>query len=322
MAEATKISWTHHTWNPWIGCAKVHAGCTHCYAEAFAKRTGKAQWGTAGTRVKTSDKYWRDPIKWNRAAQQAGERHRVFCASLADVFEDWQGPVLHHSGEQLFWSNGERVPMKKGHGKVPVTLGDLRLDLFSVIDRTPHLDWLLLTKRPENVLEMWPKVWEHGCPRTADEKPITAPRPNVWLGTSVSDQATANTYLPRLLKNRALVPVLFASCEPLLGPMRFDQIEREDGFGWVALDNVLTGWHAHKQGGWTDDKKLDWVIVGGESGAKHRDMEHEWARAMRDECRSAGVPFFFKQSSGPKPGQGVELDGEIIHEFPVPRIAA
>lgn len=133
MAEQTRIAWTDHTFNPWIGCQRVAPGCEHCYAEAFAKRYHKAAWGPNGTRVKTSESYWRQPLKWNRESQggvcvecgippysngfvvdcdcgQVGACHelrrpRVFCASLADVFEDWQGPIVDSKGRQIHTSH-------------------------------------------------------------------------------------------------------------------------------------------------------------------------------------------------------------------------
>ncbi len=322
MAENSAISWTDHTFNGHIGCQKVHAGCTNCYAESFAKRTAKAKWGADGTRVKTSDDNWRKPLKWNRDAEKAGERKRVFCSSLADVFEDWKGPVLDHHGLQLYTINGDEFFTEGEYPECrPVTLQDIRMKLFKLIDATPWLDWLLLTKRPENVMSMWPQ-----CGFANAVVPGTLGRyryfENIWLGTSMSDQPTANKWTLALLKNRALVPILFASCEPLLGPIAFDRIEimhgdPSDTSWFMSLDNALTGWHAHKQGGWTDEKKLDWVIVGGESGGKHRPMDLAWACSLRDQCAAAGVPFFFKQSAGRFPGTGTELDGEKIQQFPV-----
>lgn len=126
MGETTAISWTDHTFNPWMGCTKVSPGCDHCYAEGLGKRTGKVQWGDDAERVLTSDGYWKNPLKWNRAAEAEGRRHRVFCASMADVFED-------------------RPELDEPRGR-----------LFEVIGNTPWLDWQLLTKRPQNVLRMVP----------------------------------------------------------------------------------------------------------------------------------------------------------------------
>jgi hypothetical protein len=111
MAEKTKIEWTHCTFNPWRGCSKVHAGCAHCYAEREAKRfpANRGIWGPNGTRVKASAAMWAEPAKWNAQAQAAGERRRVFCASLADVFEDWDGAIHDHNGDQLYCLPGGEI---------------------------------------------------------------------------------------------------------------------------------------------------------------------------------------------------------------------
>ena len=129
MAENSNISWCDHTFNPWIGCQKVSPGCDSCYAEALMDtRFGKVQWGPEGERKLTSDANWRKPLTWNRKAATAGERPRVFCASLADVFDN-QAPQA--------W----------------------RRRLWSLILDTPNLDWLLLTKRPQNISKMMPWNW-------------------------------------------------------------------------------------------------------------------------------------------------------------------
>lgn len=233
MGENSKIQWTDHTFNPWIGCAKVSAGCANCYAEDLMDtRYHKAKWGVNGTRVPTSPANWREPVKWNREAERDGVRRRVFCASLADVFEDRE------------------------------ELEPWRAHLFDLIDKTPHLDWLLLTKRPENI---------H----------LDAVRRNVWLGTSVENQDAADTRIPHLFK--APGAVRFLSCEPLLGP--------------VDLGAYIHG--------------LDWVIVGGESGNKARPCMVDWIRAIRDQCKEAGVACFIKQLGALPftPHPGVEWNG-------------
>ena len=135
MAENSKIEWTHHTLNPWIGCQKVGPGCDHCYAETFDKRFGGTRWGAHADRTRTSAANWRKPLAWDRAAAKAGERHRVFCASLADVFDN--------------------------HASV---LPEWRDDLFGLIRATPNLDWMLLTKRPGNIAKMLPADWGAGYP--------------------------------------------------------------------------------------------------------------------------------------------------------------
>lgn len=179
--------------NPWRGCTKVSRGCANCYAEAGSKRNPAVLgvWGDAGTRVIASESYWRLPLKWDRQAAKAGERRRVFCASLADVFED--RPELVSPRQRL----------------------------FRLIGDTPYLDWLLLTKRPENVLRMthdeWcPPVPGHVSQNAGDGHSWKWPS-NVWLGVSVEDQQRADERIPILLQTPAAVR--FLSCEPLLGPL-------------------------------------------------------------------------------------------------------
>lgn len=138
MAENSNIEWTRHTFNPWIGCQKVGPGCDHCYAEAWDARGLQRQetrWGAHAERTRTSPANWRKPLAWNKAAQAAGERHRVFCASLADVFDNH-----------------------------PSILPEWRADLWALIRATPNLAWMLLTKRPGNIAKMLPDDWGNGYP--------------------------------------------------------------------------------------------------------------------------------------------------------------
>lgn len=267
--ENSKIEWTDHTFNPWEGCTKVSEGCKHCYAEALRDhRFKKVQWGPQGERLRTSAENWGKPAKWNKQAQKAGIRYRVFCASLADVFEN--NPQL------LDW----------------------RQELFAMIEQTPSLDWLLLTKRPQHVFDFVPKHWLAGLPV------------NVWLGTSVENQEQADKRIPHLLAIPA--KVRFLSMEPLLGAVdlrRFEYPYQEDAPGLNSGHDWLTGetWqHSSIFGGgnsWlTNDeredygeKRIHWVIVGGESGAKARLMHPNWVRKIRDDCQKTGVPFLYKQ---------------------------
>ena len=226
MAKNSQIEWTHHTFNPWWGCRKVSAACDNCYAESWAKRTGQELWGARAPRRFFGEVHWTEPIKWNRDARIAGKRERVFCASMADVFE--RRSIL----------NVERSR------------------LWKLIEDTPNLDWLLLTKRPQHVSTMTP--WHDDWPR------------NVWIGTSIENQRIAEQRLPFLLKINAAVR--FLSCEPLLG----------------ALD--LRTWF-HRRG----YRPIDWVIAGGESGPNSRPMHPDWATGLLRQCQDAGVPFHFKQ---------------------------
>ena len=147
MAEITGIAWTDSTFNPWIGCTKVGPGCDNCYAEALMdKRWKRVQWGSGQPRERTSAANWKQPLLWEREHEafmlMHGRRRRVFCASLADVFDN------------------EAPPQWRG-------------ELWALVKATPHLDWLILTKRVGNVQSMAP----------ADGLP-----PNVWLGATMVNQ--------------------------------------------------------------------------------------------------------------------------------------
>lgn len=283
----TGISWTDYTFNAWMGCTKVSPACKFCYAERdFDHRYHMTKWGDAGTRVRTSSKNWAQPHKWNEQAKRDRVRRRVFCASLADVFEDWKGEIRDSHGDTLMicpkghrdsfvWSQAPHsLPCSSECGEQmrPMNMDDVRADLFKLIDATPMLDWLLLTKRIENVHRMWPFV-PTVIPRISR---LGKFRRNVWLGTSVENQKYLEIRLPELSGTKDLCPVQFLSCEPLLGPLDFAM--RADGTG-----SALT------EGG------INWVIAGGESGPEARPSNPDWYRSLRDQCSAAGIPFHFKQ---------------------------
>lgn len=195
MGSNSKIEWCDHTFNPWFGCTKVSEGCKHCYAEQLMdKRWNKVQWGPQGKRAKTSNANWTEPLRWNKQAGQLGIRYRVFCASLADVFDD-------HPSVQSTW----------------------RRDLFFMMAGTPNLDWLVLTKRPENF---------HG------QVPWSRLPMNIWVGTSVENQEQAEKRIPRLLDIPA--KVRFLSMEPLLGDVKLN-----NGIDWVIVGGE-SGPHARQ----------------------------------------------------------------------------
>ena len=234
MSQNTSIEWTHHTANPWWGCTKLSPACDNCYAEVIARRLGEklfgqaVGWGPGAERRYRVDETVSDARKWDRAAARAGERHRVFCSSMADVFEGLaeQRPYLER--------------------------------LCALIEETTHLDWLLLTKRPNQITRL--AKWGTGeWPR------------NVWTGCTIENQEWADRRLPHLL---AVPSVLrFVSVEPLFS----------------ALD--LRSQLGHGPG------QINWVICGGESGQRARGVPDviDWYRDLRDQCVAAGVPFFFKQ---------------------------
>jgi protein gp37 len=296
--ENSKISWTDHTFNPWIGCTKVSPGCLNCYAETqdvrrfsktlpgCSKDAPVSHWGKGAPRYRTSAAMWEQPVKWNKEAAEhqtdldarpkisdarneqpeiwIAKRPRVFCASLSDWLDD----------------------------EVPI---EWLADLLDLIRRTPHLDWLLLTKRPQNwearlseiirlwrmaqseavVLETaaWVDSWLRG------QKPA-----NVWIGTTTEDQTRADERIPALFRIPARVR--FLSCEPLLGPVVLPIGQVMQGFP----KHITAAGHAVGA-----PLGIHWVIVGGESGTRARPMHPEWASSLRDQCAVAGVAFHFKQ---------------------------
>lgn len=256
MSANTKIEWADHTFNPWIGCTQVSPGCDNCYARAWDRRfavSGHARrWGPGVPRQRTADSTWAMPVKWNKQAAAAGVRYRVFCASLADVFDN-------------------EVPAK------------WRMDLFTLIHATPHLDWLLLTKRIGNVMPM--------C--SGDSLMFDMIQERVWLGATVVNQEEADRDIPKLLAVPARVR--FLSMEPLLGTVDIG-LMCENWSDDIVMDPETGARECCKKCDYTGiGNDIDWVIVGGESGPNARPMHPDWARALRDECQAAGVPFFFKQ---------------------------
>lgn len=176
MGEFSKIEWCDHTFNPWIGCQKVSRGCDHCYAEHLLDhRFHRVVWGPRGERKRTSAQTWRDPVRWNKQAAAGGVRYRVFCASLADWLDNQA---------EASW----------------------RADLVALVGSTAHLDWLLLTKRPENFRKLVPAWADNGCPD------------NVWFGVSSEDQRNFDHRWPIAATVQA--SVRFISYEPALGPLR------------------------------------------------------------------------------------------------------
>lgn len=300
MSENTSIEWADHTFNPWEGCAKVGPGCDHCYAETRnARFAGGAavNWGPGAPRRRTSAANWKKPLAWNMQnfiqcedcghrgpgvpwrdlgpnmgivddGHQCGKcssrnveptRARVFCASLADVFDNAVDPQ---------W----------------------RFDLMRLIEQTPNLDWLLLTKRIGNAAAMLDEAVlaiNHGRWNWRDNA-----FPNVWLGATIVNQAEADRDIPKLLA----VPVArrFLSMEPLLGPVDLTAIPMS-GSGHHEFDPIITANVLRRAEAYPPLPSLDWVIVGGESGLGARPMSPDWARGLRDQCAAAGVPYLFKQ---------------------------
>lgn len=337
MGENSNIEWTDHTFNPWIGCAHVSPGCENCYAENntyfvnIQRSKGKELWGVNAPRHIASEQMWRKPFAWNAAAAEVDERHRVFCASLADVFED--RPDL-------------RVP---------------RARLLGTIALTPHLDWLLLTKRPEGVMRLVEAVARdlHSDPnrsRTQERRRddaaynladrwVDGKAPaNVWIGATgedcrrVLDRAEALDKIPARVK--------FMSAEPLLEDIA-PALETVLGIEWEEpseIDEAIAIMEGKDPpfGSWVRrfPSQLDWIIFGGESGVNARPCDIEWIRRGVDVCRGAHATPFVKQlgskvhstavswpnklpTKHKKGGDITEFPPDLrIREFPTPRSAA
>lgn len=243
MGRDTTIAWCHHTWNPWRGCAVKSEGCKFCYAEAGSHRNPAVLgvWGPHGRRSVAAEAYWRLPIGWNRDAAQAGERRRVFSLSLGDWLED-------------------RPDLNAPRGRLLATIG-----------LTPHLDWLLLTKRPElfrdclvDAMGTGNPVWDNALHHVRDRWLDGIAPANVWAGASVENRSRGIERIQLLREIPARVH--FLSAEPLLGDL-----------------------------GELDLSGIDWMILGGESGPNARPCHVRWIGDQIARCRRQGVFIFVKQ---------------------------
>lgn len=257
--------------------------CGHLFAWGTASRSIGSRFLPPNVANRTGRSIWGPPATTER---------RFF----AD--KHWQEPLKWNAaaekvGERARVFSASMADVFEDHPEV----GPHRERLFRLVEQTPWLDWQLLTKRPENVLRMIPEAWH------------TNPPANWWQGTSVENQAAADERIPHLLQVPA--PVRFLSCEPLLGPVVLEQVYDGRYMHW------LTG--EYQDG---DRKKriidgLSWVIVGGESGPKHRQMDVAWLASLVNQCQAAGVAVWVKQDSGPYPGkQGRIPDDLMIQQLP------
>lgn len=271
IVDGSAIEWTDYTHNPWWGCQKVSPGCKHCYAEAYDQyRAGGLHWGP-GSRRMLSDGHWRRPRRWNARAERAGRPALVFCASMADVLEAHPDPTID------------------------AQLDEQRARLFDIIDETPWLRWLLLTKRPQHLVPEGDHEWGDSPCKLGSWRPP----PSVWFGTTTENVAEASWRLRALAAGAqaAGVQTTFASYEPALEAVDFTRLPGPDGGDWDALRGApgMPG--------------LSWLIAGGESGAasRVRPFDLRWALNTRDACDAAGVAFFFKQA-----GRRPLLDGNPV----------
>ena len=301
--DSTKIQWTWteradgtfapgYTFNPWTRCTEASPACDNCYARAWAGRAKHPRgadgselpvWGDDAPRDPTSERNWNLPFAWQAAAAAMNETRKVFCASLADVFED------HPHLERLVPAPTRRLDPT---GKVRKTL---RAWLWDLIVATPNLIWMLLTKRPENILRMVPPEWvRDGFP------------PNVWVGTTVENQEWADKRIPHLLRVPAVVR--FLSCEPLLGPLDLSRWTTRRSDGKPMCSACCNKFPQHGPcdhfyrpecpacgGSGVAPGTINLVIAGGESGHGARPNDLAWSRSLRDQAVEAGACFFMKQ---------------------------
>lgn len=269
--ENSKIEWTKHTANLWIGCTEVHEGCDNCYARVLNHRWGHKNWGNDEPRREVK-KVWNDFVKWQKGAAKLGEIHSVFVGSMMDIFEKPQ-PVVNSKGEAINKNTGA-----------------YRMHFFeNIVPNSPNLRFLLLTKRPSNINKYIPETWK------------TTPPANVMFGTSPVNQETAKRLISQLLQVNGK---RFLSVEPQLDKISFRWAS------WVNSEEMhkLKGSHWHLDG----LRGIDWVICGGESGHGKRPFNPDWGRSLRDECKEANVPFFFKQMDKVQPIP----EDLMIREFP------
>lgn len=294
MTSTTTIEWTNHTINFWWGCTKVSPACTHCYAEEMGQRFGPmlfgqaVLWGAGKPRFERLEAARKEALKLERGAAAAWEnwtlavdakagdsgpmpqRPRVFVNSMSDWLDD-------------------EVPL------------EWLAFLLQTIWLCPNLDFQLLTKRPENwrarLLKVWAAEHRKGEPLsdlckmtsrwTSNTEPADIPS-NIWIGTTVENQRYADERIPHLLKIPARVR--FLSMEPLSGAVDLRNTGKGERAGWIYAEDTIA------PSAIIDfEPSIHWVIAGGESGGKAVPAHPDWFRSLRDQCRAAGVPFFFKQ---------------------------
>jgi len=269
MGEKTGIAWTDHTFNPWIGCQKISEGCRNCYA---ARDNNRYQWVNEWGKDyrRTSEQNWKKPIQWANKATKDWTIRRVFCASLADVFD----PNVPQEWREDLW--------------------DLIRSTAFIEETEIHsagLEWLILTKRPENIRKMLPLEWQ-------DYPPYY-----IRMGVTAENQEMADKRILILLgswsgKN-------FLSYEPAIGPLDLWGAKYDNPNG--GKTGAITSWPG----------MIQWLICGAESGPAARPMDIEWARSVRDQCVAANVPFFLKQMVvDGKLNVLPELDGKVWDQFP------
>lgn len=311
MGLTTGIGWTDATWSPWFGCTKVSAGCKNCYAEVetpvrIARAHGTELWGLNGQRQAMSERHWQVPVRWDKWATEGR------CLACNGRGWSYQSLPDDSSGSSLTVKSAVDCGQCNTTGKVAPywlkvfpsmcdpfedrpDLIDPRHRFLQLIEATPNLDWLLLTKRPEKVGDMVPVKWS-----------ATGWPSNLWLGTSVEDQENANKRIPELLKLPARMR--FLSCEPLLSEIEFSDVTRRSDYVTALGKPALSG--------------IGWVIIGGESGTGRRECELSAITSLAKQCTIAGVLVFVKQDAALKPGHQGRIPDDVWALKQVPQSPA
>jgi protein gp37 len=289
MGIDSKIAWTDHTANFWLGCSKIADGCTNCYASAFANRIGADVWGrTKPRRYVASTRAMIQRVE--RQAAREGTRPRIFVSSLSDFFDNGELPVVDHHGRPLTQDAPGSLAVALGAGR-PLTIEHLREAAWQMIDAAPHVDFLILTKRPQAVRAHWYGDGAH--------------RRNVWLGVSAATDAEYAVAMQALDELRDLARYTFISAEPLIAAAQ-PRFEGDAGA-----------------------RPPDWVIVGGESGPHARPCQIAWIQTfVRERARCPQGPRLYVKQLGdrvsdypfplsPKGGDPAEWPADLrIREFP------
>ncbi len=267
MGKDTAIGWCDATFNPWWGCTRVSPGCERCYAESFANRIGQDIWGPTTPRRFFGENHWNEPLRWDAKARADGVRRRVFCASMADICED--------RDDLRYW----------------------RDRLIQVVQHTRHLDWLFLTKRPENYVPLFGAGFFQA-------------NPHVWPGFTAENQEQLEKRVAHVLA----LPgrgTKWISAEPLLSSIDFEP----SGALWPLCRSTKED---HDGGMWCDEPSIEWVVVGLESGDGYRDVGIEPLVSIVEQCRAAQVACYVKQDAGRFPGQRGRIPDEYwqVKEFP------
>lgn len=289
MSANTKIEYPHHSWSPWLVCSKCSPGCQNCFAEAWMRRFHPGHgWGPGVPRILTSENNWKQPLRWERGlAQRKVFQCRVCDRRIVDRTNAFSPLFLCRCGGPFYGVHRERVLTDMCDPFDPDVPVSWLVRYLGVIAETPHLDWLVLTKRPEHWADRLNRIEAAAHLCVSQRSPgdalgaglaaawlAGAPPANIWLGISVENQKWYDKRMADFTEVKAAHKWL--SCEPLLGPIEFGNL---DG--------------------------IEWVICGGESGPNGRYCKTDWIRWVIRDCKEAGVPCFVKQL-GKRPLDGMD----------------